>query len=334
MVRGSSNPDDNTIMMAPGHEVGFGFFTNVTIDQHVDARHRENDLAPVMKAHPELLGLGLDQNAAVTVHGDTLLVNGPQRVAVWDGKDHNGKAYYYLHAGDKLNTVTRVATVATTPPPGAHQEVSLPKATLTSYLGMYRMRPGVYMTISLDGAQMLSQLTGQDKIPIFPESPTAFFTKVIEEQLEFVKDASGKPTTLILHKNGADLPMQRLDDAEAKRVTDETAAKAALAAQRFKDQKPAPGSEAALRKLISDVQAGKPDYGMMSQGLADATRAQLAGMQKSFSDLGAVQSVTFRAVGPAGPDIYQVNFEKGAQEWRIWMSPDGKVDAANFRAAQ
>jgi len=29
-----------------------------------------------------------------------------------------------------------------------------------------------------------------------------------------------------------------------------------------------------------------------------------------------------------------VKFEKGAQEWRIWMSPDGKVDAANFRAAQ
>ena len=334
MVRGSSDPDDNTIMMAPGHEVGFGFFTNVTIDQHVDARHRESDLAPVMKAHPELLGLGLDQNASVTVHADSLLVNVPQRVAVWDGKDHDGKAYYYLHAGDKLNTVTRVATVASTPPPGAHQEISLPKDTLTSYVGMYRMRPGVYMTISLDGAQMLSQRTGQDKIPIFAESPTAFFTKLIEEQLEFLKDASGTPTTLILHANGADLPMQRLDDAEAKRITDEAAAKAAIAAQRYKDQKPAPGSEAALRKLISDVQAGKPDYGMMSQGLADATRAQLAGMQKSFSDLGAVQSVTFRAVGPAGPDIYLVNFEKGAQEWRIWMSPDGKVDSANFRPAQ
>ena len=33
MVRGSSDPDDNTIMMAPGHLVGFGLFTNATIDQ-------------------------------------------------------------------------------------------------------------------------------------------------------------------------------------------------------------------------------------------------------------------------------------------------------------
>jgi cyanophycinase len=112
MVRGSSNPDDNTIMMAPGHEIGFGFFTNVTIDQHVDVRHRQYDLAPVIKLHPDLLGLGLDQGTSITVHGNTLTVNGPMRVAVWDGKDHDGKGFYYLRTGDQLNTATRVATVA------------------------------------------------------------------------------------------------------------------------------------------------------------------------------------------------------------------------------
>lgn len=111
MVRGSSDPDDNTIMMAPGHEVGFGFFTNATIDQHVDVRHRENDLAIVVKAHPNLLCLGLDQSTSITVHGDKLTVNGPKRVAVWDGKDHDGKGYYYLQTGDQLNTATRVATL-------------------------------------------------------------------------------------------------------------------------------------------------------------------------------------------------------------------------------
>jgi cyanophycinase len=115
MVRGSSDPDDNTIMVAPAHTVGFGFFTGVTIDQHVDMRHRENDLAPVMKAHPELLGLGLDQGTSITVHGDLLTVNGPKRVAVWDHKDHDGKGYYYLRAGDKLNTATWVATVVAHP---------------------------------------------------------------------------------------------------------------------------------------------------------------------------------------------------------------------------
>jgi cyanophycinase len=115
MVRGSSNPDDNTIMMAPGHEIGFGFFTNVTIDQHVDVRRRQYDLATVIKLHPDLLGLGLDQSTSITVHGDNLTVNGPMRVAVWDGKDHNGKGFYYLRTGDQLNTATRVATLVPHP---------------------------------------------------------------------------------------------------------------------------------------------------------------------------------------------------------------------------
>ncbi len=109
MVRGSKEPDDNTIMMAPGHEIGFGFLTNATFDQHVDVRHRENDLAAVIKAHPDLLCFGLDQATSITIHGDTLTVNGPKRVAVWDGKDHDGKGYYYLRTGDTLNTATRVA---------------------------------------------------------------------------------------------------------------------------------------------------------------------------------------------------------------------------------
>lgn len=110
MVRGSESPDNNHIMMAPGHTTGFGLFTNVAIDQHVDARGRENDLAAVMAAHPELLGLGLDQGTSITVHGDSFVVNGPGRVAVWDGAEHDGKGYYYLHTGDRFNTVTRQAT--------------------------------------------------------------------------------------------------------------------------------------------------------------------------------------------------------------------------------
>ena len=75
-------------------------------------RHRENDLAAVIKAHPDLLCLGIDQATSFTVHGDTLTVNGPKRVAVWDGKDHDGRGYYYLHDGDELNTATRITTLA------------------------------------------------------------------------------------------------------------------------------------------------------------------------------------------------------------------------------
>ena len=39
--------------------------------------------------------------------------------------------------------------------------------------------------------------------------------------------------------------------------------------------------------------------------------------------------MTFKGVGPGGPDIFEVKFEKGSLEYRIWLAPDGRVESAN-----
>ena len=140
-------------------------------------------------------------------------------------------------------------------------------------------------------------------------------------------DSQGRPSELVLHQNGRDMPGKRLSDAEFQRAAD----MASATAKRIKDQTPAPGSEAALRRMINEIRAGKPDYDQMSPGLANVTRQQLPQLQQSIAGLGALETVTFKAVGPAGPDIYQVKFEKGTLEYRIWMAPDGKVDSAAVR---
>jgi cyanophycinase len=324
MVRGSSNPDDNTIMMAPGHEIGFGFFTNVTIDQHVDARGRENDLAPVMKAHPDLLGIGLDQSTSITVHGDTLTANGPDRVSIWDHKDHDGKPYYYLRTGDTLNTVTRVATILPHPP---RPEIALPVATLNRYTGVYLLHPGVYNTVTVDGSQLYVQLTGQPKFPAFAESEDHFYLKVVSANLDFVKDSAGKVTSVVLHQNNQDVTMSRLDDAEVKRIADADA----LAKKHFEDQQPAPGSEAAVRRSIAELQAGKINYDLMSPALADATRKQLPDLQAQIAKLGALKSVDFLGVERNGADTYDVTFEHGETEWRILLTSDGKIGSLRFK---
>lgn len=69
----------------------------------------------------------------------------------------------------------------------------------------------------------------------------------------------------------------------------------------------------------------------MSPALATATRAQLVQMKETITRLGAVQSVTFKGVGPAGADIFEVQFEHGATEWRITMESEQKVAGLNFR---
>ncbi|HKN65330.1 MAG TPA: serine hydrolase domain-containing protein [Gemmatimonadaceae bacterium] len=101
--------------------------------------------------------------------------------------------------------------------------------------------------------------------------------------------------------------------------------------RRVKAQVASPGSEAALRRLIEELRTGKPNYDLMSPALARETRRQLNEQQATITKLGPLRSLTFKGVGPAGPNIYQSTFEKGSLEWRLWLNLDGSVDVFRFR---
>ena len=105
LVRGAT--EGNTVMMSKGHESGFGLVKNVAIDQHIVTRHREGDLAAVIEDHPELLGIGIDESTAVVVQGDRFEVIGKSKVAITDGKDHDGKKYFFLNPGDRYDLAQR-----------------------------------------------------------------------------------------------------------------------------------------------------------------------------------------------------------------------------------
>jgi CubicO group peptidase (beta-lactamase class C family) len=209
------------------------------------------------------------------------------------------------------------------------KEITLDPAVLGRYVGAYRMPgPGGNMLITLGGNQLSGQLTGQPPIPIFPQSETMFFLKVVDAQIEFPPTAAAaKASQLTLHQNGRDMVATRVDDAEARRIADAAAA----TAKRVKDQSAAPGSEAALRRMIEEVRTGQPNYDQMSPGLGAATRQQLPQLQAMAKQLGTVQSVSFKGVGPGGFDIYEVKFENGSWEYRIGLEADGKIAGANAR---
>jgi uncharacterized protein (DUF3084 family) len=74
-------------------------------------------------------------------------------------------------------------------------------------------------------------------------------------------------------------------------MTDEAAARAELVAKRFKEQKPAEGSEAHLRRVIEELRTGQPDYSKMTPKFADVTRQQLS-FQTPARDRGIKVSVS------------------------------------------
>jgi len=104
LVRGS--PEGNGIVMAQGHERGFGYVQNVAIDQHVLARGRANDMAQVVAAHPGLLGISIDEGTAALVQKNTLTVLGRSVILITDGAMHDGKTYYTLPAGSRFDLAT------------------------------------------------------------------------------------------------------------------------------------------------------------------------------------------------------------------------------------
>jgi cyanophycinase len=64
---------------------GLGFFPGVVVDQHFVKRQRENRLFSVILEHPELLGVGVDETAAIWVRPDrTFQVMGKSSVMVFD----------------------------------------------------------------------------------------------------------------------------------------------------------------------------------------------------------------------------------------------------------
>lgn len=210
--------------------------------------------------------------------------------------------------------------------PTERKEITVDPKVLSRYVGAYALGPG--MLITLEGNQLVSKLGAQNPVPIFPESETLFFAKVVDAQIEFPPtDADTTASEMTLHQNGRSQKVKRLDEAGIKRLADAAAA----VAQRFKEQTAAPGGDTALRKMIGDIQAGAPDYDRMSSSLANATRQQLPQLQPRFAALGAVQSITFKSVSAGGQDIYQIKLEKGSWEYRITMAPDGKVESAAVR---
>jgi serine-type D-Ala-D-Ala carboxypeptidase/endopeptidase len=195
---------------------------------------------------------------------------------------------------------------------------------LDGYLGHYEMTPAFILTVTRDGSQLSVQATNQGRFAVYPRSNTEFFYKVVDAQITFETDAQGRAAALVLHQNGRDLHAKRIDDATAKQRED-------TVAQRFRDQKAFPGSEAVIRRRIDNLQRKQPNFDQFTPELADLARPQVEHTEALVAGLGVLQSVTFKGVGPGGFDIYNVKFEHGALDWRILIDADGKIAGETLR---
>ena len=84
-----------------------------------------------------------------------------------------------------------------------HVEIKLPVDTLRGYVGTYRLAPTFAITITEENGALFLQATDQPKFPVFAEAMDKFFLRVVDAQIEFSRDASGRVVELVLVQNGA-----------------------------------------------------------------------------------------------------------------------------------
>lgn len=89
--------------------------------------------------------------------------------------------------------------------PSPPKEITLAPEVLREYVGEYPLTPNFAITVTEENGSLYAGATGQSKFPIFASAKDEFFYKIVDAQLSFKREASGKVSGLILHQNGANL---------------------------------------------------------------------------------------------------------------------------------
>jgi hypothetical protein len=206
----------------------------------------------------------------------------------------------------------------------APKEVTIEPDVFDRYVGHYAFPGNTVLTVSRDGNRFLTQVTGQPQFQIFATSAREYFLKAVAARITFVTNDEGVASELVVHQNGQDFTAPRMSEAAANALVE-------ALAQRVREQKSDPGSEAALRKHIEALQHDQPDYDDMEPALAAAIRPQWSDARQQIGGAGPLQSITFARVSAAGSDIYQVHFEKRVFEMHISLDSAGKIGGLFFK---
>jgi hypothetical protein len=193
------------------------------------------------------------------------------------------------------------------------------------YMGSYQFEGGGgCITIGRRADGLTAEVIGQSALDIYPEKDDAFFFRIVPAQITFVREAGDPARRLVLHQDGYELQASRIDPDTARDLTKELE-------NRIKNRIPVRNSEALLLELIEEARQGSFNYDRMSEALAAATRDQSAMIKGDLERAGALKGVAFKGVSPDGWDVYDVEFENSAMEWRFVIGDDDKLNGAFIR---
>ena len=96
--------------------------------------------------------------------------------------------------------------------PSKKPQIEIDPKLLEPYLGDYEIGPGVIFTFTRENGQLVSQVTGQSKVPLLAASNTRFHPVTIDADIEFDGPVvSGKVQSGVIHQGGQSVRFKRID---------------------------------------------------------------------------------------------------------------------------
>jgi len=92
-----------------------------------------------------------------------------------------------------------------------HKEVVVDSKLLDRYVGRYGEPPNLILTVKREGDHLSIQENDEPKQELFAESEIKFFNKVNADELTFQVDSQDRVTAIVLHVDGKDIRIKRID---------------------------------------------------------------------------------------------------------------------------
>ena len=174
---------------------GFGFLKNAAVDIHVLSWNRHFDLLEVVKQNPDILGIGIDADAAIVVHGNEFRVLGVGNVAIYDAPFvRSGRRFYFLERGERFDLTTRTALTRRGRPlriPAILTEAGVPAEKLAGLAGEYDF-DGMPIIVSVIDGRLFAGVAPDDRRELIAISEDRFVDAVLGSELTFRRGIRGQ----------------------------------------------------------------------------------------------------------------------------------------------
>jgi CubicO group peptidase (beta-lactamase class C family) len=97
------------------------------------------------------------------------------------------------------------------PPLKQYKEVTVDPKVLDKLVGRYEFNPDTMLTITREGNRLFVQENAKPRQELGAESETQFFSRTADDDYTFEFDSEGHVTRMVLHTDGKDLPIKRVN---------------------------------------------------------------------------------------------------------------------------